>query len=108
MAVEITVPSVGESITEGTIARWLKPNGAVVQANEPVCELETEKATQEVMAPAAGTLSIRVPEGQRVAIGAVIGTIEERTPAAQGKTDGQSAPPPPPQRDGTAAPVEKA
>jgi 2-oxoglutarate dehydrogenase E2 component (dihydrolipoamide succinyltransferase) len=109
MAVEITVPSVGESITEGTIARWLKPNGAMVKANEPVCELETEKATQEVMAPAAGTLSIRVPEGQRVEIGSVIGTIEERSPAAAPAPAPVAPAAPPPERDGTAAtPVEKA
>jgi 2-oxoglutarate dehydrogenase E2 component (dihydrolipoamide succinyltransferase) len=76
MSVEIKVPSVGESITEGTIARWLKANGAAVKANEPVCELETDKATTEVMAPAGGTLAITVGEGQKVAIGSVIGRIE--------------------------------
>jgi 2-oxoglutarate dehydrogenase E2 component (dihydrolipoamide succinyltransferase) len=82
MAVEIKVPAVGESITEGTIARWLKANGAAVQANEPVCEIETDKATTEVMAPAGGRLSIAVAEGQKVAIGAVIGRIEEGAAAA--------------------------
>ena len=54
MAVEIKVPAVGESITEGTIGRWLKPNGAAVKANEPVLELETDKATQEIVAPSSG------------------------------------------------------
>jgi 2-oxoglutarate dehydrogenase E2 component (dihydrolipoamide succinyltransferase) len=77
MSVEIKVPAVGESITEGTIARWLKPNGAAVKANEPVCEIETDKATTEVMAPAGGRLAITTAEGQKVAIGAVIGQIEE-------------------------------
>ena len=77
MSVEIKVPSVGESISEGTIARWLKANGAAVKANEPVCELETDKATTEVMAPAGGRLTIGVSEGQKVAIGSVIGRIEE-------------------------------
>src|SRR3954451_20053440 len=82
MAVEIKVPSVGESITEGTLSRWLKANGSRVRANEPVCELETDKATTEVMAPASGTLAISVPEGQKVTIGAVVGRIEEgATPA---------------------------
>jgi 2-oxoglutarate dehydrogenase E2 component (dihydrolipoamide succinyltransferase) len=98
MAAEITVPSVGESVTEGTIGRWLKADGAAVRANEPVCELETDKATQEVMAPADGVLRIAVPEGQKVAIGAVIGRIEEKAattaPAAA-----------PPARDGSKAPV---
>ena len=87
MAVEIKVPSVGESVTEATIARWLKANGAAVKANEPVCELETDKATTEVVAPAGGTLAIAVSEGQKVAIGAVIGKIEAGAaqPAAPGK-----------------------
>jgi 2-oxoglutarate dehydrogenase E2 component (dihydrolipoamide succinyltransferase) len=77
MAVEIKVPSVGESITEGTIARWLKKDGAPVRADEPLFELETEKATTEVAAPTAGTLRITVQEGQTVAIGSVVGRIEE-------------------------------
>jgi 2-oxoglutarate dehydrogenase E2 component (dihydrolipoamide succinyltransferase) len=76
MAVEIKVPSVGESVTEGTLSRWLKSNGDFVRADEPVFELETEKATQEVPAPAAGALKILVPEGQTIAIGAVVGHIE--------------------------------
>src|SRR5262245_11948551 len=77
MAVKIEVPSVGESVTEGVLSRWLKPNGAAVKANEVVCELETDKATTEVRAPASGTLAIAVPEGQKVAVGAVVGRIEE-------------------------------
>jgi 2-oxoglutarate dehydrogenase E2 component (dihydrolipoamide succinyltransferase) len=81
MSVEIKVPAVGESITEGTIARWLKPNGAVVKANEPVCEVETDKAMTEVMAPASGRLTITAKEGQKVAIGAIIGQIEEEAAA---------------------------
>jgi len=76
MAVEVKVPSVGESITEGTIARWFKPSGSVVKANEPLFELETDKATTEVAAPAAGVLTIDVPEGKQVAVGSVIGHIE--------------------------------
>jgi 2-oxoglutarate dehydrogenase E2 component (dihydrolipoamide succinyltransferase) len=100
MSVEIKVPAVGESITEGTIARWLKSNGAAVKANEPVCEVETDKATTEVMAPAGGRLAIAVKEGQKVAIGAVIGQIEEGAAAAPSP----SAPPPVPaaKRDGNA------
>src|SRR5579875_3949609 len=101
MSVEIKVPPVGESITEGTIARWLKPNGAAVKANEPVCEIETDKATTEVMAPAGGRLAITTAEGQKVAIGAVIGQIEEgaaapSTPALRrdGNMHAQAAPEP--------------
>jgi 2-oxoglutarate dehydrogenase E2 component (dihydrolipoamide succinyltransferase) len=81
MAVEIKVPSVGESVTEGTISRWLKKDGDAVRADEPLVEVETEKATTEISAPQAGTLRITVPEGQTVAIGAVIGRIEEGAPA---------------------------
>src|SRR5262245_37036010 len=77
MPVEIKIPSVGESINEGTIARWLKRDGTAVRAGEPVLELETEKATTEVPAPASGTLVVAVPEGKTVSIGAVVGRIQE-------------------------------
>jgi 2-oxoglutarate dehydrogenase E2 component (dihydrolipoamide succinyltransferase) len=76
MSIEIKVPSVGESITEGTIARWLKKDGDTVAVNEPLFELETEKATTEVPSTAAGRLIIQAHEGQTVAIGSVIGRIE--------------------------------
>src|SRR5712691_1112459 len=76
MPIEIKVPSVGESITQGSIARWLKKEGAQVRIDEPLFELETEKATQEVPAPAAGVLHITVGEGKTVAIGAVVGNID--------------------------------
>jgi 2-oxoglutarate dehydrogenase E2 component (dihydrolipoamide succinyltransferase) len=83
MAVEIKVPSVGESVTEGTISRWLKKDGEAVRADEPLLEVETEKATTEISAPQAGTLLITVPEGQTVAVGAVVGRIDEGAPARQ-------------------------
>ena len=63
MAVDVKVQSVGESITEGRLARWLKPDGAAVQADEMIVELETDKASQELAAPAAGILKILVKEG---------------------------------------------
>src|SRR6266478_357422 len=87
MAVEIKVPSVGESITEGTIARWLKKNGDAVRANEPLFELETDKATGEIPSPADGTLQIMVPEGQTVAIGAVVGRIEKGAAPARAEAE---------------------
>jgi 2-oxoglutarate dehydrogenase E2 component (dihydrolipoamide succinyltransferase) len=83
MAVNITVPSVGESITEGTIAQWLKKDGDTVRADEPLFELETEKATAPVPAPASGRLVIAVPEGQTVKIGQVVGRLEDGTTAAR-------------------------
>jgi 2-oxoglutarate dehydrogenase E2 component (dihydrolipoamide succinyltransferase) len=77
MPVDITVPSVGESITEGTLSRWLKKDGDAVRAGDPLFELETEKATTEVPALADGTLRIAVREGEAVRIGGVVGKIEE-------------------------------
>jgi len=105
MPVDIKVPSVGESITEGTIARWLKPEGASVRAGEPVLELETEKATTEIPAPAAGKLAVAVPEGKTVAIGAVVGRIEEgAAPAAPAAEAPENAALPPAIRTRPAAP----
>src|SRR5205085_1270435 len=89
----VKVPSVGESITEGTVARWFKPSGSVVKANEPLFELETDKATTEVAAPAAGVLTIDVPEGKQVAVGSVIGHIEV---GAASPTPSAAAEAPPP------------
>jgi 2-oxoglutarate dehydrogenase E2 component (dihydrolipoamide succinyltransferase) len=92
MAVDVQIPAVGESITEGTLARWLKREGEFVKEGEPLLELETDKATGELPAPASGTLHITVKEGETVAIGAVVGRIEESTaPAA--KPEPAKAPP---------------
>jgi len=77
MAVEeVKVPQAGESISEGTLNRWLKPDGAYVKVDEPLYELGTDKATQEVAAPVAGVLKILVKEGETVAVGAVVATID--------------------------------
>ncbi len=103
MSVEIKVPPVGESVTEGTIGRWLKANGAAVKANEPVCELETDKAMTEVMAPVSGRLAIAAVEGQKVAIGSVIGRVEEG--AAQSAPASPSKPAQPAKRNGEAPTV---
>ena len=78
MASEIKVPSLGESVTEATVARWLKQPGEAVEIDEPVVELETDKVTLEVPAPAAGTIGeIRAAEGTNVPVGAVLGTIAD-------------------------------
>jgi len=83
MATEILVPSLGESITEATVARWLKQPGEAVARDEPLVELETDKATLEIPAPAAGTLGeIRAAEGSDVPIGAVLGIIADGAAAA--------------------------
>ena len=83
MATEIRVPSLGESVTEATIAKWLKQPGEAVELDEPIAELETDKVTLEINAPVAGTLAeILAEEGANVPIGAVLGRITEAIPAA--------------------------
>src|SRR6266850_2789666 len=78
MAAEIKVPSLGESVTEATVAKWLKRPGEAVAIDEPVAELETDKITLEVYAPAAGTLAeILAEEGANVPVGAVLGRIAD-------------------------------
>jgi 2-oxoglutarate dehydrogenase E2 component (dihydrolipoamide succinyltransferase) len=78
MSIEIKVPPLGESVAEGTIARWMKSVGDAVAQDEPVAELETDKVTLEVPAPAAGVLSSIVAEaGATVGIDAVIALMEE-------------------------------
>ena len=78
MAVEIKVPSLGESVTEATVGKWFKAAGDPVKVDEPLCELETDKVTVEVPSPVSGVLSdIKVPEGTTVAVGAVLGSINE-------------------------------
>ncbi len=77
MAIEIRVPQMGESVTEGVIAQWLKKKGESVAADEPIVEVETDKITVEVPAPAAGVLvELSVSEGDTVGVGDVIGSID--------------------------------
>jgi 2-oxoglutarate dehydrogenase E2 component (dihydrolipoamide succinyltransferase) len=76
MKIEIKVPSVGESVTEAILVQWFKNDGDGVTKDEPLFVLETDKVTLEVVADAAGILSISVAEGETVAIGAVVGTID--------------------------------
>ena len=84
MATDIVVPQLGESVTEATVAKWLKSVGEAVKVDDPLCELETDKVTLEVYATAAGALSeIRVQEGQTVEVGAVLGVIGEAGAAAK-------------------------
>jgi 2-oxoglutarate dehydrogenase E2 component (dihydrolipoamide succinyltransferase) len=72
----ILVPGVGESITEGILARWLKATGSAVNKGDPLYELETDKASNVIPSPASGILRTTVTEGATVAIGAVIGEID--------------------------------
>ena len=75
---EIRVPTLGESVTEATIGKWFKKPGDAVSVDEPLVELETDKVTIEVPAPAAGVLSdIAAKDGETVAVGALLGQIKE-------------------------------
>ena len=76
MAIEIKVPTVGESITEVTLVKWLKPDGAWVERDEVIAELESEKATFEINAEAAGQIKHSANEGDDIAIGAIVGSID--------------------------------
>ena len=110
MSIEIRVPTLGESVTEATIATWYKKPGDAVAVDEMLCELETDKVTVEVPSPAAGTLGeIVAAEGETVGVNALLGTINEgagapaakpaaasaapaAAPAASGKKDVEDAP----------------
>ena len=99
MASEIRVPTLGESVSEATIGKWFKKPGDVVKADEPVLELETDKVSLEVNAPAAGTLAeIVAKEGETVGVGALLGTITAggagAAPAALAKAAPVAAPAP--------------
>ena len=78
MSTEVKVPTLGESVTEATIGQWFKKTGDRVEQDEIIAELETDKVTVEVPAPAAGTLAeIIVNEGETVGVGAVLAVIGE-------------------------------
>ena len=105
MLLEIKVPSVGESVTEATLGQWYKKDGQLVQKDEPLFVLETDKVTLEIEAEADGVLRISVSEGETVAIGTVVGTIdtaaapevvEEPVPEEVAEI-APVAPPPPPE-----------
>src|SRR3954471_5350576 len=86
MALEITVPVLGESVTEATVAKWLKNVGDAVALDEPLLELETDKVTLEVNATQAGTLAeIVAAEGDTVEVGALLGTLSDGAGAPAAK-----------------------
>ncbi|HEX5257401.1 MAG TPA: biotin/lipoyl-containing protein, partial [Sphingomicrobium sp.] len=94
MATDVQVPALGESITEGTLAQWLKKPGEAVKADEPIASLETDKVSVEVPSPVAGVLTEQlVEEGDNVAVGAVIARIDQSASAgaAAAPTPAQSA-----------------
>src|SRR5205814_4200038 len=103
---EIRVPTLGESVTEATIGRWFKKPGDAVAVDEPLVELETDKVTIEVPAPAAGVLGeIAAKDGETVAVGALVGKIQDGAgkaapatakPAAAATQPAAKVPAPPP------------
>src|SRR5580693_366159 len=110
---EIRVPTLGESVTEATIGKWFKKAGDSVAVDEPLVELETDKVTIEVPAPAAGVLTdVAVKDGDTVAVGALLGAIKEGAGAATAKSPAKSAeatppaaPPPAPAKAAGGMPV---
>jgi 2-oxoglutarate dehydrogenase E2 component (dihydrolipoamide succinyltransferase) len=104
MLTEIRVPTLGESISEATVGKWFKQRGDTVKADEPLVELETDKVTLEVNAPAAGVLTeIAVETGQTVAIGALLGGLSAEAAGAGAARPAEKAPPAAPPR--SAAPT---
>ncbi|QDI71499.1 2-oxoglutarate dehydrogenase, E2 component, dihydrolipoamide succinyltransferase [Streptomyces calvus] len=102
MAVSVTLPALGESVTEGTVTRWLKAEGERVEADEPLLEVSTDKVDTEIPAPASGVLSsIKVAEDETVEVGAELALIDDGSgapaaaPAAEQAPAEQAAPPAP-------------
>jgi 2-oxoglutarate dehydrogenase E2 component (dihydrolipoamide succinyltransferase) len=113
MSIEIKVPAMGESVTEATIARWLKKEGDSVNQDEPLVELETDKVSVEVPSPAAGVLEhINVQQGSTVGVGSVLGAVAEgaasKAPASTPKESAKPAKAEPPKaqaKQAASAPV---
>src|SRR6188472_1331435 len=102
---EIRVPTLGESVTEATIGKWFKKAGEAVAVDEPLVELETDKVTIEVPAPAAGVLGeIAAKDGDTVAVGALLGQIKEGAGAPAAKPAAAPAAKEPPKPAPAAAP----
>src|SRR3954453_2744862 len=108
---DITLPQLGETVTEGTITRWFKKIGDSVAADEPLFEVSTDKVDTEVPSPSAGVLTeIRAQEGDTVPVGAVIAVVGsgvgsgDGTPAAAAPAEAPPAPAPAPEPSAVAAP----
>src|SRR5829696_7484590 len=96
MSVSVTMPRLGESVTEGTVTRWLKKEGEKVEADEPLLEVSTDKVDTEIPAPASGVLSaIRVGEDETVEVGVELAVIDEGGTAAAPAQEPPAAEPEP-------------
>ncbi|HEY6748646.1 MAG TPA: 2-oxo acid dehydrogenase subunit E2, partial [Mycobacteriales bacterium] len=104
MSVSVTMPRLGESVTEGTVTRWLKKEGEKVEADEPLLEVSTDKVDTEIPAPASGVLSaIRVGEDETVEVGVELAVIDEGG-TASGSAPAQEAPAAEPEPEPAAEP----
>src|ERR1039457_4409564 len=102
MSVSVSMPQLGESVTEGTVTRWLKKEGERVEADEPLLEVSTDKVDTEIPSPVSGILrGITVAEDETVAVGAELAVIDDEASAsaaayAAGTADGPAAAEAPP------------
>jgi 2-oxoglutarate dehydrogenase E2 component (dihydrolipoamide succinyltransferase) len=108
MAIELKIPSVGESVTQVTIAAWLKQDGDYVEMDEAVAELESDKATVELNAEKSGVLKILIEEGEDVEIGVTVATIDTDAAAPEGAPAKAEAPEPAAPKAETPAPKAEA
>ncbi|MEU9965981.1 2-oxoglutarate dehydrogenase, E2 component, dihydrolipoamide succinyltransferase [Streptomyces malaysiensis] len=109
MAVSVTLPALGESVTEGTVTRWLKAEGERVEADEPLLEVSTDKVDTEIPAPSAGVLtSIKVAEDETVEVGAELAVIDDGGAAPAAAPAPAAEPAPAAQPEPAPAPVAEA
>ncbi|MFF2192853.1 biotin/lipoyl-containing protein, partial [Streptomyces sp. NPDC058157] len=111
MPVSVTLPALGESVTEGTVTRWLKAEGERVEADEPLLEVSTDKVDTEIPSPVSGILaSIKVAEDETVEVGAELAIIDDGTgapaPAAAPAAEPAAAPAPVAEAPAAPAPAE--
>ncbi|MBD9703855.1 2-oxoglutarate dehydrogenase, E2 component, dihydrolipoamide succinyltransferase, partial [Streptomyces sp. ID01-12c] len=110
MAVSVTLPALGESVTEGTVTRWLKAEGERVEADEPLLEVSTDKVDTEIPSPVSGVLaSIKVAEDETVEVGAELALIDDGSgaPAAAPAPAAEEAPAPAPEPAAAAPSTEQ-
>ena len=102
--IELKIPNLGESISSVTFSKWLEPDGATVSMDEPLCEIETEKANQELSADSAGKLTWVAKEGEDLAVGALFAKIDTDAAGSTAATPAATAPavaPPTPETTNT-------
>jgi len=107
MPFEVRIPSLGESVTEGVIVRWAKQEGEVVGPDDVLLELETDKASTELPAGAAGVLHILKQQGETVAVGDVVARLDDAAGRAAARPAAAAAAPPPPPAPAVSAPHAK-